>query len=135
MEEGEIVAQQAPATINRVFATLRRFTRWANRWENEQPGAVFGAAGLPTRGFKELDVAESECQKLHKEEVQRMFAAADWQVTACTRKNQRPRRNRAILAVLYYTVNPLPAAGQRSTPTAAKPAACTKAPQPTEAAC
>ena len=38
-------------------------------------------------------------------------------------------------AELPRIVNPLPAAGQRSTPTAAKPAACTKAPQPTEAAC
>ena len=90
---------RAATTINRVFATLRHFARWAH----EQPGQLFGPTGLPTRGVKELVVDEPPCQKFSKSELQRLFAAADRLVDEKRRKNQRPRRNRAILALLYYT--------------------------------
>jgi integrase/recombinase XerD len=90
---------KASTTINRVFATLRRFARWAY----EQPGGLFEASGLPTRGIKELAVDEPDCQKLDKRDVHRLFKAADRLVLTETRADQRPRRNRAILAMLYYT--------------------------------
>jgi integrase/recombinase XerC len=93
------VLGRAPATINRVFATLRRFSRWAH----ELPGGLFGACGLPTRGIKELAVDEPDCQKLQKRDLHRLFKAADRLVLTETRADQRPRRNRAVLAMLYYT--------------------------------
>ena len=89
---------RAPTTINRVLATLRHFARWAN----EQPGELFGEVGLPTRDIKELAVGEPDCNKLSQTEVHRLFKAADRLVLTETRKNQRPRRNRALFALLYY---------------------------------
>lgn len=90
---------RAATTINRAFATLRHFARWAN----DQPGGIFTAVGLPTRGVKELTVDEPDCKKLERRDMHRLFKAADNLVLTETRKNQRPRRNRAILALLYYT--------------------------------
>ena len=64
---------------------------------------MFDATGLPTRGIKELATDEPECQKLDRRDVYRLFKAADRLILTETRRNQRPRRNRAILALLYYT--------------------------------
>jgi integrase/recombinase XerC len=90
---------RAATTINRCFATLRHFARWVN----DQPGGVFHAVGLPTRGIQDLTVDEPDCKKLDRREVHRLFKAADRLVLTELRQNQRPRRNRAILALLYYT--------------------------------
>lgn len=90
---------KAPTTINRVYATLRRFARWAH----EQPGGVFAQTGLPTAGIKPLVVDEPPAKKLDKREVYQVFKAADALALTETRANARPRRNRAILSVLYYT--------------------------------
>lgn len=90
---------RAATTINRAFATLRHFARWSN----DQPGGIFTDVGLPTRGVKELTVDEPDCKKLERRDMHRLFKAADNLVLTETRKNQRPRRNRAILALLYYT--------------------------------
>ena len=46
-----------PATVNRVFVTLRHFARWVN----ELPGAVFATHGFPTRGIKELADSSVKC--------------------------------------------------------------------------
>jgi site-specific recombinase XerD len=90
---------RAPTTVNRVFATLRRFAKWAH----EQPGHVFERGGLPTRGIKTLAVDEPDCKKLPRQDIHQLFKAADALERSEVRKNARPRRNRAILAVLYYT--------------------------------
>ena len=92
-------AGKRPATINRVFATLRHFARWVN----EQPGAVFSTHGLPTRGVKELVIDEPDCKKLSKVEIHRLFRAADTLCVTETKGSQRPKRTRAIFAILYTT--------------------------------
>lgn len=89
---------RAATTINRNFASLRHFARWVH----EQPGTPF-VQGLPTRGIRELTVEESEAKKLSTREVNRLFKAAEMLVVTETRKNGRPIRNRAILALLYFT--------------------------------
>lgn len=90
---------RSATTVNRAFATLRHMARWVN----EQPGGIFAATGLPTRGVHERVVDEPDCKKLSTQELHRLFKAADIKVMSEVRKNQRPRRNRAILALLYYT--------------------------------
>jgi integrase/recombinase XerC len=89
---------RAPTTINRAFAVLRRFARWVH----EQPDSPF-RFGMPTHGIKELAVDEPEAKKLSRREINALFKAADMRVLTDTRKNARPRRNRAILALLYFT--------------------------------
>ena len=94
----ERAGKSAP-TVNRAFASVRRFARWAQ----EQPGGVFGRHGSPVRGAKELATDETSCKKLSAQDVHRLLRAADRLVAAEQRKNARPRRNRAILALLFYT--------------------------------
>lgn len=89
---------RAATTINRMFATLRRFARWTN----EQPGSPF-EDGLPTRKIRELAIDEPDPKKLTKKEIYRLFKAADNLVLTETRKDSRPKRNRAVLSVLYFT--------------------------------
>lgn len=97
---GELESKgRGASSVNRAFATLRRFARWVH----EQPGNVFGACGLPTRGIKELAVDEPDCKKFDARDMHRLFGAADRLVFTETRKNARPRRNRGILALLYYS--------------------------------
>jgi integrase/recombinase XerC len=90
---------RAPATINRMFRTLRHFARWVH----EQPETPFARTGLPTAGIKELATDEPDAKKLEKREVWQLFKAADNLVLTELRANSRPKRNRAILAILYYT--------------------------------
>ncbi|WP_437769028.1 tyrosine-type recombinase/integrase [Sorangium sp. So ce764] len=90
---------RAPATINRVFRSLRHFARWVH----EQPETPFVRSGVPTAGIKELAIDEPDAKKLEKREVWQLFKAADSLVLTETRKNSRPNRNRAILAIFYYT--------------------------------
>ena len=90
---------RSATTVNRAFASIRRFARWAQ----EQPGGIFGRHGSPTRGVKELATDEPSCKKLGSQDVHRLLRAADRLVAAEHRKNARPRRNRAILALLLYT--------------------------------
>ena len=90
---------RAPTTVNRALATIKHFAKWIH----ELPGGRFAAHGLPTRGVKELAVDEPTCKKLSRVEIHRLFKAADAMVLTDTRVTQRPRRNRAILTVLYHT--------------------------------
>jgi site-specific recombinase XerD len=90
---------RAPATINRVFRTLRHFARWVH----EQRATPFARVGLPTAAIKELAVDEGDARKLEKRDVYRLFKAADNLTLTEKRRNSRPKRNRAMLAVLYYT--------------------------------
>ena len=90
---------KAPATVNRVFATIRHFARWVQ----DLPGGRFALHGLPTRGIKELTLDEPSCKKLSRVEIHRLFKAADELVLTETKATQRPRRNRALLSVLYHT--------------------------------
>ena len=46
---------------------------------------------------------EPVAKKLDKRTIHQLFKAADFLVLTELRKNTRPRRNRAILALLYYT--------------------------------
>lgn len=89
---------RAATSINRTFATLRHFARWVQN----QPVCPF-VAGLPTQGVKELETQEPDAKKLGTREINRLFKAADLLIVTEVRKNARPRRNRAILALLYYT--------------------------------
>jgi len=89
---------RAPSTVNRVFASLRRFARWCN----EQADSPF-RFGLPTRGIKERTMDEPDAKKLDKRTMHQLFKAADSLVVTELRKNARPRRNKAMLALLYYT--------------------------------
>jgi integrase/recombinase XerC len=91
--------RRAPGTINRVFCTLRHFARWVH----EQPRTPFARTGLPTAGIKELATDEPDAKKLEKREVWQLFKAADNLVLTEVRANSRPKRNRAILALFYYT--------------------------------
>ncbi len=91
---------RAPSTINRAFATLRRLCRWAHE-QAERPTPF--RHGLPTRGIKELVVDEADAKKLSNREIHLLQKAADALVLTESRRNARPRRNRAIFAVLYFT--------------------------------
>jgi site-specific recombinase XerD len=89
---------KAATTINRVFASMRRFARWVHE-QGDSPLRH----GLPTQDIKELTVDEPDCKKLSTRELHRLFKAADNLVLTDTRKNARPKRNRAIFALLYYS--------------------------------
>lgn len=89
---------KAPATVNRALATLRRWARWA-----VETGESPFAGSLPTKGVRQRRTDEPDAKKLSPKEVNRLFKAADKLVLTDKRKNARPRRNRAILAVAYYT--------------------------------
>ena len=91
---------RSPATINRVFSTLRRLCRWAHE-QGERPTPF--RHGLPTKGIKELAVDEHDAKKLSGREMHQLQKAADALLLTERRKNARPYRNRAILAVLYFT--------------------------------
>jgi len=89
---------RAPSTINRMLGTLSRFARWVH----DEPGSPF-VGGLPTRGVKELSIEEPPARKLDNREIRQLFKAADNLVLTATRKNARPRRDRAIFATLLFT--------------------------------
>ena len=90
---------KAPATINRVFASIRHFARWVHN----EPVNVLLTHGLPTRGAKEIPIDEADCKKLSRVEIHRLFRAADTLCMTETKTMQRPRRNRAIFAILHST--------------------------------
>ena len=90
---------RAPTTVNRVLATLQRFARWCH----ELPGHIFEAGGLPTRGVRPLMTSEPDCKKLNRRECHQLLKAADLLVNTETHSRARPRRTRAIFALLYYT--------------------------------
>ncbi len=77
---------------------MRHFAKWAYI----QKENLF-TADLPTRGIKQLHIEEPGAKSLSNREINRIFKAADRLVATDNRKNSRPRRNRAILALLYYT--------------------------------
>ena len=101
-----------PRASTRAFATLRRFARWAH----DKQG-VFGAMGLPTADVRELVCEEAPCKKLDRVEVRALFKAAEDRVRLTDAKRadnvgtgladptrrKRPRRDLAMLALLYYT--------------------------------
>jgi len=87
----------AASTVNRSFAILRHCAKWL-----VEQGGTF-PEGLPTKGIKELQVDEPDAKSLNTKEINRLFKAADRLVVTEKRKNASPRRNRAILALLYYT--------------------------------
>jgi len=89
---------KAPATVNRALATLRRWARWTvESGKSPFPGH------LPTKGIKARTMEEPSAKKLTTKEIHRLFKAADKLVLTENKKNSRPRRNRALLAVAYYT--------------------------------
>jgi site-specific recombinase XerD len=94
-----LAAGRAPATVNRCFATLRRFARWVQ----EQEDAPF-RFGLPTRGVREVVTEEGDAKKLDEADLRALLKAADRLVlTDAARKNARPHRNRAVLQLLLAT--------------------------------
>ena len=91
--------RRAPTTVNRALATLGRFARWCH----ELPGQIFARGGLPTRGVKALMVSEPDCKKLSRRDCHALFKVADLLVSNATHARARPRRTRAVFALLYYT--------------------------------
>lgn len=89
---------KSAATVNRHLATLRRWARWCI-----EAGPSPFAAALPTKGVKERIMSEPAASKLSPRDINRIFKAAERLVVTDNRKNSRPRRNAAILAVAYYT--------------------------------
>src|SRR6185437_2223581 len=77
---------------------------------------LFGTLGLPTSGIKDLPVDEPTCKKLADEEVRALFKAAEDRVLLLDAKRtaaaidkkcdptrrSRPRRDLAMMALLYY---------------------------------
>jgi integrase/recombinase XerD len=92
-------AGRSPVSINRGLASLRHFARWLH----DQPGGIFLRSGLPTRGVGALHTEEADCKKLDARQMHALFKAADNLVALATHRRARPRRNRALLALLYYT--------------------------------
>lgn len=89
---------KSPATVNRALATLRRWARWTI-----ETGRSPFAGGIPTKGIKQRSIEEPDAKSLTTKEVNRLFKAADKLVLTDKHKNSRPHRNRALLAVAYYT--------------------------------
>ena len=89
------------STVNRALRTLKTFARWVH--EETHPVPTPFLHGLPTKGVREIVTDPSEAKKLSRHEITAIFKAADRLVLTATRSNARPRRNRAMLAVLYYT--------------------------------
>ena len=92
-------AGKSPATVNRIFSSIRHFARWVHA----QPGSLFVRHGMPTRGVNELYLEEATCKKFSRLDMHRILRAADGLVNTSTHGKQRPRRARALLAVLYHT--------------------------------
>lgn len=55
------------------------------------------------RGIKDIATDKPECKKLDATDIHRVVRAADRLVDLAGRANARPRRNRAILSLLYHT--------------------------------
>lgn len=87
---------RATTTINHCFATLRHIVRWVD----DQPGGIFNAVGLLTRGIREFMVGGPDFKKLDRSDTHRLFKAADQLMPTELREKQRLRRNRAILVLL-----------------------------------
>ncbi len=112
------------ATVNRALFTLKHFARWVH----EQPGGVFARHGLPVAEVECLKIEEPECKKLSDEQMRALFAAARALVAetgdvitapsaaeaaednkaaptagAKRQSRARPRRNLALLGILYYS--------------------------------
>ena len=90
---------RAAATINRALATLKAFAAWIYA----QPGNMLQAYGLPTVGVSGKSLDPPSCRKLSDLDVRRLVRAAAMLTHTRTAKNQRPWRDRAILAVLLHT--------------------------------
>ena len=92
-----------PASINRALYTIAHFARWVHA----QAGAVFARCGLPVQDVEARHVEEAACKKLGADELRAVFAAARAAIDAAPgsgpKSRQRPRRNLALLAALYYT--------------------------------
>ncbi len=92
-----------PASVNRALCTLKHFAGWVHG----QPGGVFMRYGLPVLEVQMLSADEPDCKKLTPQEVDAVFAAAQAAITRRPGRGPgsryRPRRNLAILALLYYT--------------------------------
>jgi integrase/recombinase XerD len=86
----------APATINRVFATLRTAAKWIH-------GHSPFPAGNPMQRISDLTTPEPSWQGLTDLQMVRMKAAADQLLTMSTGANQWPRRDFALFHVLYVT--------------------------------
>jgi len=92
-------AGSARSTVNHALCTLRHFACWVH----EQPATPFARSGLPTAGIKKLAIGKPVPKQLTKREVWLLFRAANTLVLTDTCERSRPKRDRAILAVLFYT--------------------------------
>ena len=90
---------RAAATINRALATLKAFATWIYA----QPGNMLQTYGLPTVSVSGKSLDPPTCRKLSDLDVRRLVRAAMMLTHTRTAKNQRPWRDRAILAVLLHT--------------------------------
>ena len=86
----------APASINRILATLRHLARFIQ--ENRK-----FEAGYPFDGVKDIALTEPEWDGLSNLEVMRLRAALDQVTKLSSRVDQLPRRNRAVFIVTLAT--------------------------------
>jgi integrase/recombinase XerD len=88
--------KRGPRTINRALATLRHCARWIHR---RRPFL----AGNPTERVADLNVDDPEWKGLRDIDITRLKAAAEQLVHVKRRRNQHPRRDRAIFQILLRT--------------------------------
>ena len=86
----------APATINRVFATLRTAAKWIH-------GHRPFPAGNPMDRISDLTTPEPTWQGLSDLQMVHMKEAADQMLTLATAANQWPKRDYALFHVLHVT--------------------------------
>ena len=84
----------SPASVARVYATVRHFARWAHRNAFEFP------QGSPVEGIRPPEEPEGEFKGLERKDVVRLLAAADSLQHAQSRGTNQGVRNRAILHCL-----------------------------------
>lgn len=85
-----------PATVNRVLATVRHFSRWLHK---TRPFL----AGPPFAGVKALALEAPAWNGLISREVLRLRAACEQRLKACTRRDQNPLLEVAVFHVLLHT--------------------------------
>lgn len=85
-----------PATVNRVLATVRHFSRWLHKTRPL-------LAGPPFAGVKALALETPAWNGLSSRDVLRLRAACEQRLKACVRRDQNPLLEAAVFHVLLHT--------------------------------
>lgn len=85
-----------PTSINRIIATLRHFYRWLSSYRPL-------LAGNPLMGIKDLHLDDPDWNGLANKEIMRLKIACEQRAKLCTRKDQNPALEVAIIYTLLST--------------------------------